>query len=127
MKKILLTVLLATAGLLMASGPLFAHHNQAYFNNDVVTTVTGTVKEFNWMNPHSIMMFGAKDDKGEITDWTIELAPPNSLQRDNGWSKTTFKTGDQMTIEGHAYKDGRKIMRPVRFVLPDGKELKGRF
>ena len=127
MKNMLLTVLLATAGMLVASGPLFAHHNQASFNRSVVTTVTGTVKEFNWMNPHAILVVAAKDDKGEITDWIIELAPLNSLVRDNGWSKTTFKIGDQLTIEGNAYKDGRKIMRPVKFVMPDGREMKGRF
>ena len=124
MKNRLLAV---AAGLLMASSPLIAHHNQASFNTQVVTTLTGTVKEFHWMNPHSMMLLSVKDDKGEVTDWAIELAPPNSLHRDNGWTSTTFKPGDRVTVDGNAYKDGRKIMRPVRMIMPDGKEFRGRF
>ena len=127
MKKMLLIVLLAAAGMPMAPSPLFAHHNQANFNRNVVTTVTGTVKEYHWMNPHSMLILVTRDEKGEFTDWSIELAPPNSLQRDNGWSRTTFKAGDQITVDGNAYKDGRKIMRPLKFVMPDGREVKGRF
>jgi hypothetical protein len=114
-------------GLLMVAGPLFAHHNQASFDTKNVTTVKGTVKEYNWMNPHSMLILAVKDDKGEMIDWAIELAPPNSLHRDNGWTSTTFKVGDQVSVDGNAYKDGRKIMRPAKIVMPDGKDFVGRF
>src|SRR5713226_2964817 len=106
MENRLRTAFWVTAGLVMASGSLFAHHNQGAFNNQVLTTVTGTVKEFNWMNPHSMMIVSVKDEKGEATDWAIEMAPPNSLSRDNGWSDKTFKPGDHVTVDGNPYKDG---------------------
>jgi hypothetical protein len=127
MRNKLLTAWWVTGGLLMSSASMFAHHNQASFNGQVLTTVVGTVKEFNWMNPHSMLILQVKDDKGEVAEWAIELAPPNSLSRDNNWTDTTFKPGDHVTVDGHAYKDGRKIMRAVRMVMPDGKEFKGRF
>jgi hypothetical protein len=127
MKSKLLTAIWITAGLLTISSSVFAHHNQAAFNGNVVTTVTGTVKEFNWMNPHSMLILSVKDDKGESVDWAIEMAPPNSLSRDNGWSDKTFKIGDHVTVDGNAYKDGRKIMRPKKMIMPDGKEFSGRF
>ena len=127
MRNRLRSSLLAIAGLLIASTPLFAHHNQASFDTKNATVVAGTVKEFNWMNPHSMLILAVKDDKGEMIDWAIELAPPNSLHRDNGWTNTTFKVGDTVTVHGNAYKDGRKIMRPTMIVMPDGKDFVGRF
>ena len=127
MKNRLFAVALVMTGLLVAAVPLFAHHNQASFDTKNVTTVKGTVKEYNWMNPHTMLILAVKDDKGEMIDWAIELAPPNSLHRDNGWSNTTFKVGDTVSVDGNAYKDGRKIMRPTKIVMPDGKDFVGRF
>ena len=127
MKQRLLAGTFTAASLWMVTGTLFAHHNQAAFNTAVTTVVTGTVKEFNWMNPHSMLIVNGKDEKGEVVEWAIEMAPPNSLHRDNGWTDQTFKPGDHVTVEGNAYKDGRKIMRPKKINMPDGKDFVGRF
>jgi uncharacterized protein DUF6152 len=126
LKNKVLAVLCGTIGLLTASAPLLAHHNLAYFDTKTVTTVTGTVREFNWTNPHATIMLDVKDDKGEVVQWIIECGPPNQLHRDNGMSSESLKIGDQITVGGHPYKDGKKIMRPTRIVLPDGKEVQPR-
>ena len=78
------------------------------------------------MNPHSMMILSVKDEKGESADWAIEMSPPNSLSRDNGWNDKTFKPGDHVTVDGNPYKDGRKIMRPKKVIMPDGKPFTGR-
>ncbi len=76
-----------------------------------------------------MLIVQVKDDKGDVSEWKRSKwrLPTQPWSRDNSWTDTTFKPGDHVTIDGHAYKDGRKIMRPVRMVMPDGKEFKGRF
>ena len=93
------------------------------FDGKNLTTIKVKVKEFHWMNPHAEIVVDSTDEKGETSEWRLQLGPPNQLNRLSGLNKNSFKAGDELTISGNAYKDGSKIMRPRKIVYADGKEV----
>ncbi len=109
MKSKLFPALLAGAGLLIVSGSMFAHHSAAIYDRDHVVTLTGTVTEFVFANPHVEIHFDAKDEKGNLEPWVAESGPPNKLYR-AGWTAKTLKPGDQITVTGAPLRDGRKLL-----------------
>ncbi len=66
-------------------------------NNPV--TLQGTVTDFKFINPHSLVLFDVKDDKGEVEHWQGEITAPNKLAR-AGWTKHSLNAGDKVTITG---------------------------
>ena len=109
MKSKLLPALLAGAGLVMISGSVLAHHSAAIYDRDHLVTLTGTVTEFVFTNPHVEIHFDAKDEKGNTEAWVAESGPPNRLYR-AGWTAKTLKPGDQITVTGAPLRDGRKLL-----------------
>jgi len=107
---------------LAVSGPAFAHH--AWHGYDMVnlTTVKGTVTQFDWGNPHVWMNLEVKDDKGNIEKWAAG-GPSPSRMSNTGWTKDTLKPGDQITAIGHRISDGTNSLRLEKVVLSDGREL----
>jgi uncharacterized protein DUF6152 len=104
MKKMLPFVGLAAA--LLLSVPLFAHHGFAgRYDEDHPVTVTGTVVELQFMNPHSFIIFENKDAGGKDVRWQAELGSANLLARE-GWTRATLKAGDRITIIGPQNKNG---------------------
>jgi hypothetical protein len=97
------------AGLLLISVSLSAHHGQAGYNTTETVTVSGSVSEFQFVNPHSIVNLNVKDDKGETQAWQGELTSPNHLIRAD-WTATTLKPGDQVTMSGYRAKSGANSM-----------------
>lgn len=89
----------------MSAISAFAHHGTAGYDLDKVITVTGTVEEFDWSNPHAVVHISAKNDKGEPESWTIELGAPGIMAR-SGWSKNSMKAGDAVVAETHPAKNG---------------------
>ena len=89
----------------LASVPAFAHHSFAMFDNQKNTTLDGTVKDFQWTNPHSWIQLMVKDASGKDVEWSIEGGSPNGLSR-NGWKRTSLKPGDKATVVIHPLKDG---------------------
>jgi len=105
MRKMLNFVGMATS-LLLFSAPLFAHHGFAgRYDEDHPVTVTGTVVELQFMNPHSFIIFENKDAGGKEVRWQAELGSANLLARE-GWTRTTLKAGDHITIIGPQNKNG---------------------
>ena len=94
------------------------------FDMTKMITVKGIVTNFEWTNPHSYVYVEVKDDKGNVEKWTAEGGSPLMLSR-YGWSRGSVKNGDVVTISGHPNKDGKKVMRLEKIVLPDGTELPG--
>ena len=125
MKKGIAYVLGMTLALLIACGPLSAHHGSSNYDMSKSVSVKGTVTEFSFMNPHSAIHLEAKDDKGNIEQWLIEADSPNNLAR-AGWNRDSLKPGDLVTIVGNRLKDGSKVMRLQKVIFADGKELKPR-
>jgi tRNA(Ile2) C34 agmatinyltransferase TiaS len=97
----LLVVLVAT--------PVFAHHGGSAYDNSKATTLTGTVTDFQFVQPHPIIALDVKDDKGEIVKWSVEMTSPNHLVR-FGWNGHKLKPGDEITVVGSAAKNGLKVL-----------------
>ena len=95
------------AGLILATGSTaaLAHHSFAMFDNAKSVTIEGTVKEFQWTNPHSWVQLMVKDASGKEVEWSIEGGSPNGLSR-QGWKRTAIKAGDKAKVVIHPMKDG---------------------
>jgi DNA/RNA endonuclease YhcR with UshA esterase domain len=122
MKNWLLATFSGIAVLLMVAAPIFAHHGTSAYDTTKLTTVKGTVTDFQFNNPHVIISVETKDDKGKVEMWTSEANSPNVLTR-HGWDRDIIKNGDQITIIGYRPKNGAKTMRLQKVVLSNGQEL----
>ena len=108
-----------------AAAPAAAHHSFAvHFVADKIIDVSGTVTEFSFRNPHGLIALTAKGADGKDQAWKIETNSPNVLRR-RGWSETSIKPGDRVTIEGYPARDGSNFMRVYKVTFPDGHELVG--
>ena len=116
---------LALVAASLAAAPAVAHHSFAvHFVADRLITVRGTVDEFTFRNPHGVLMLTAKGDDGAAQQWKIETNSPNILRR-RGWTETSIKPGDAVTVEGYPARDGSNFMRVYRVTYADGRELVG--
>ena len=125
MKKRIAFIFGAALALLIAGGPLSAHHGSSNYDMSKSVSVKGTVTQFEFINPHSAIHLEAKDDKGNVEQWLVEADSPNNLAR-AGWNRDSIKPGDLVTIVGNRLKDGSKVMRLQKIIFADGKELKPR-
>ena len=117
----MLKITLAVA-LTLAAASASAHHSFAPFNLETEKTITGTVKVFEWTNPHTWLWVDVRTEKGTVETWGIEGMSPNYLGR-RGWSKDTFKTGDKVTVTVRPMRDGSPGGMFVRATTADGKQL----
>jgi hypothetical protein len=116
-------VLLAALGVL-AAATMWAHHSFASeFDTSKPVTVRGAVTKFEWTNPHTWIYVHGKDETGKEGDWSFEGTAPSLLLR-RGFSKTTIKVGDMITIEGFRAKDGTDIASSTYVTLPDGRKIR---
>jgi Family of unknown function (DUF6152) len=114
----LCSLLLAGA---LASLPAQAHHSFATFDVTKLVTLVGTVKEFQWTNPHTWIFITVPKDGG-AEDWEIEGGPVIGLKRD-GWSKDSIKAGDKITLVVHPKRDGSHGGSFLQATTADGKVL----
>jgi hypothetical protein len=89
----------------LAAGPALAHHSFSLFNEQKTLTLEGTVKEFQWTNPHAWVQVVVKNSIGKEEEWSIEGASANAMAR-QGWSSKALKPGDHITVVIHPLKDG---------------------
>lgn len=99
-----------------------AHHSFAMFNQEEVTELSGTVKDFQWTNPHAWLDIVVTDKSGDATVWGIEMNGPGGLYRE-GWRSDSVKPGDQVTLQIHPLRDGRPGGSLVSATLPNGKHM----
>src|SRR5438874_12749610 len=104
MKRIF-AVLIAAIALGAVAQSALAHHSASMFDPEKVKELTGTIKEFQWKNPHVWIQLNVQNASGAKEEWSIEGGGPNSLSR-QGWRPTTFKPGDPVGIKGNPMKDG---------------------
>jgi uncharacterized cupredoxin-like copper-binding protein len=109
-------------GALAISSPLLAHHGNAAFSDKPITLKDGKVTSFSWSNPHSLIEFDAKDDKGKMQHWVVETAAPQALVL-IGWSKSSLQPGDVIAVTMYQAKTGAPAGRLQKIVLADGSEL----
>jgi hypothetical protein len=105
------------------SAPASAHHSFAMFDAEQTVTLQGTVKEFEWTNPHSWLRIMVKDEKtDQLVVWALELSSPARLKR-MGMSADSVKAGDAVSVTFHPMKDGARGGQFLQAVLPDGKQV----
>jgi hypothetical protein len=122
MKSRLLAVL-AGLGVLITTTPLSAHHSTTMYNMANPSTVTGTVKRFEWTNPHAYIYLEVKGDDGKMVEWEVEMMSLNHL-KGYGWSRDTVKAGDTITCTGGAARSGDHVMLSSIVKLNDGRVIK---
>jgi len=103
----------------------FAHHSAVMFDDQKEVTVSGTVKEFQYTNPHSWLLVDVKDEKGNVTTWGFEAEGPTTLQR-AGIRPSDFPAGTKITITGRPMKDGTSAATWEVAVRGDGKKFNPR-
>ena len=121
--RYVLVPVLALCGLVLATGiTATAHHSFAPFDLTKEKTISGTVSRFEWTNPHSWIWVDVPNDKGGVDSWAVEGMSPNYLAR-RGWTKTTLKPGDKVTILVRPLRNGDNGGMFVRATLADGRVL----
>src|SRR5215468_7989428 len=115
--------LMIVATILAAGIPLMAHHSfAAEFDSNKQIKLTGVVTKIDWTNPHVWFYLDIKDESGKVTNWGFEMGPPHLLQT-SGWTRTSMKLGDVVTVEGSAAKNGSNRANARRVITSDGKRL----
>jgi len=103
--------------------PAVAHHSAVMFDDAKEITVTGTVKEFQYTNPHSWLLVDVKGADGKVTTWGFEAEGPSTLTRAN-IRKSDLAPGTEITISGHPMRDGRPAAAWTKATrLSDKKDL----
>jgi hypothetical protein len=124
MKKTLVMAFALVAALWMLRVPTFAHHGGSDYDVQHPVALKGTVREFDWNNPHCQIFFDVKDDNGKVVSWAIETYAPAVMKR-AGWSRETLHAGDEVTLTVVPSKKGNPVGMVRKVVLPSGKELTG--
>jgi len=119
MKKVIAALAILTAG------AAFAHHSMAGFERTKTVTITGTVKQFKWANPHSWIEMEITNDKGAAETWNVEMTSPAVLIR-AGWKSNVIKPGDKVTVTARPQISGEPGGLFVSLTLPDGRVLTDR-
>jgi hypothetical protein len=120
-----LAAFILVSAMSLVSLPLFAHHGNAVYDDTKTITLKGTVTQWAWSNPHCILHLDVTDDSGQVVPWIVETENPTSMFN-IGWTKTSMKPGDQVTVTAMQVKNGKPIGRIVDVLLPSGQKLIGK-
>ena len=118
-KSIRLPVL---AGLLLLASAQAHHSFQAEYDSDRPITLTGTVTQLEWTNPHARLYIDAPNDDGEIVNWDLELGPPTALMR-QGWRRDSLVAGTEVTVEGFRHRTNPIVANARSVTLADGRRV----
>jgi Family of unknown function (DUF6152) len=108
-RMVLVAVAAAVVLLPMLASPVLAHHGNAAWSTTEIT-IKGTVVDYLWRNPHVLLTWNTTDENGKTVQWTGEVASPESMMADDGWTKQTFKPGDELVL----------TLRPAKSGVPNG-------
>jgi hypothetical protein len=121
---VLFAVLFFIATTTLIDSTALAHHSPAMFNMQQRTTVVGTVRQFQWTNPHSYIQLMIKDADGNEVEWSLEMAAPSYLYN-NGWRPSTLKAGDKINATIAPLGNGGHGGLVIEVTAADGKKLGG--
>jgi hypothetical protein len=119
MKRTLIVAALALAAI---GAPAAGHHSSAMFDQQVSKTLSGTVKQFLWTNPHCYIQLMVKNEQGVDEEWSLEMTAPLHLQR-LGWNKSSLKPGEKVTVKIHPLRDGGKGGNVLEAADASGKPI----
>jgi hypothetical protein len=108
-------------GALLCAAPARSHHSNVAYEVTKVVTITGVVKEFRWVNPHTWLHL-IVDENGSKVEYQVEGRAPGVLLR-AGWTKTSLKPGEKVTVDMSPAKDGTKVGIIARITKEDGTIL----
>jgi hypothetical protein len=111
-------------GVVVVSTTVGAHHSVAMYDYAKSMSLTGTVTEMQWTNPHMFIKARAVDAEGKEAEWSIECGTPNINSR-HGWKKTDVRPGDKVVMDIHPMRNGQPGGSLVTIKLPDGRTLYG--
>jgi hypothetical protein len=114
-----LTTLLAVSA---GAGRLQAHHSFAMFDTSNRVTLTGTVTQFQWTNPHAYIEIDVPDGANAPKHWTVELGSPSILMQ-GGWKFSDVKPNQMITVVLNPLRSGQPAGLLVRITLADGRVL----
>jgi uncharacterized protein DUF6152 len=119
----LLAVVIAGAGVLLATAPVWAHHAfSAEFDISKPVQFRATVAKMDWINPHAWIHVDVKGTDGKLTRWMVEAAAPNALLR-RGWNKQSLLPGTEINVQGYQAKDGSNKANGSIITFLDGRKL----
>ena len=102
--------------------PLFAHHGNAAYEGNLTEVKNATVTKVLWANPHTLILFDAPNEKGELVHWNAEMGSPSALAN-VGWTKVSLTPGDKITVFIHQAKTKNPVGRIQYMILADGSKL----
>jgi hypothetical protein len=107
-------------GLLLIPDSASAHHGWAEFDEKAEVTLQGTVTDFHFVNPHCVVEFQVKREKGQFQKWQGEFSNPGVLSR-KGWNAASLETGAKITITGHPAHNGVLALHVIRIRSSNGE------
>ena len=117
-----LGIVAVTVGVFAFAVPLFAHHGTASFDTTKTLMLKGVVTEYVWSNPHVLVKMDVKDDSGNVRPWVVEAWNPVT-QTARGWTRNSFKPGDEVTAEITPAKNDRTVGEFRGRIVVNGKVL----
>ena len=114
------------AWLAFFGGPVLAHHGSAVsyiVRTDKLITMTGTITEVRWRNPHVFILYDVKDDQGNAVHWAAETSSVTSMIGEHGWHRDTLKVGDEYSLTVFPSRAGTPAGLLYKVVTTDGKSL----
>ncbi len=122
MIRAVVTSVVSAAAILLLANTVQAHHSNVAYEVNKVITVTGVVKEFRWVNPHTWLFLTVDDGKGTKVEWAAEGRAPGVLLR-AGWTRSSLKGGETVTVDMSPAKDGTPTGIIARVTRADGSIL----
>jgi len=119
MRSVHYALLLTVASLAQSA---HAHHSPVMFDQSKPVTLTGTVREFQWTNPHSYVQLVVKNAEGQDEEWNVEMAAPTYLYN-LGWRPGTLKNGDAVTLTIAPLRKGGHGGLLLKATTADGKPI----
>lgn len=121
MRKPAVALFALAVSLLVASGPVTAHHSDAMFDDDPAKRVVlkGTVVRWVWANPHCLLQVDVTGDDGQTVRWVVETSNPLDLVN-RGWSNRSLEPGDEVTVTAEPARSGRPLGHIIQVQLADG-------
>src|SRR5262245_26100392 len=121
--KVELAVARSMLGLVACVMPMWAHHSvESQYDVSKIVTIQGVVTKIEWTNPHARVSVDEKNADGTVSNWEMELPPPNALKL-RGVLMDFVKQGDQVTVDLWRAKDGSRLAHALTVTLPDGRVL----
>ena len=107
---------------LLAVAPIWAHHGSTGFDQNKPVHFIGNVSAVDWSNPHVVIHLEVAGADGKVSTWLVNTLPPNTAKR-LGFSKESFSTGTELTIDGYQAIDGSNHVNGTSIVFQDGKKI----